>query len=151
MFKIFEEASYIESMTVMVQKEAAQRLCAAPGERECGAISAAVWYFSEPKPLFSVSAGSFMPAPNVDSAVIRLDIRKEPPVSPKNEKLMFEVVKGAFSQRRKTAANAISSHLKKDKSEVIKLLESCGLDPAIRAERLTLSDFAAIADAFERI
>ena len=92
-----------------------------------------------------------MPAPNVDSAVIRLDIRKEPPVAPKNEKLMFEVVKGAFSQRRKTAANAISSYLKKDKSEVIKLLEGCGLDPAVRAERLTLSDFAAIADAFEQI
>ncbi|MBQ4539111.1 MAG: 16S rRNA (adenine(1518)-N(6)/adenine(1519)-N(6))-dimethyltransferase RsmA [Oscillospiraceae bacterium] len=151
LMRLLEAKLPIEAVTVMVQKEAAQRLCAEPGERECGAISAAVWYFSEPKPLFSVSAGSFMPAPNVDSAVIRLDIRKEPPVSPKNEKLMFEVVKGAFSQRRKTAANAISSYLKKDKSEVIKLLESCGLDPAVRAERLTLSDFAAIADAFEAV
>lgn len=146
LMRLLEAKLPVEAVTVMVQKEAAERLCAKPGERECGAISAAIQYFSEPKMLFTVSAGSFMPAPNVDSAVIRLDIRKQPPVTPENEKMMFEVVKGAFSQRRKTAANAISSYLKRDKAEITGILESCGLAAAVRAERLTLQNFADISD-----
>ena len=145
--RLLEARLPIEAVTVMVQKEAAQRLCAQPGDRECGAISAAVWYYSKPKQLFNVSAGSFMPAPNVDSAVIRLDVRKQPPVTPKDERFMFEVVKGAFSQRRKTVVNALSSHLKRDKTEIAQALVSCGLSETVRAERLTLEDIANLADA----
>jgi len=147
LMRLLEARLPVEAVTVMVQKEAAQRLCAQPGDRECGAISAAVWYYSEPRQLFNVSAGSFMPAPNVDSAVIRLDVRKQPPVSPKDEKFMFEVVKGAFSQRRKTVVNALSSYLKRDKSEIAHALISCGLSETVRAERLTLADIANLADA----
>ena len=147
LMRLLEARLPIEAVTVMVQKEAALRLCAQPGDRECGAISAAVWHYSEPKKLFNVSAGSFMPAPNGDSAVIRLDVRKQPPVTPKDEKFMFEVVKGAFSQRRKTVVNALSSHLKRDKTEIAQALVSCGLSETVRAERLTLEDIANLADA----
>ena len=102
----------------MVQKEAAIRLCAAPGTRECGAISGAIWYRAKPEMLFSVSGGSFMPPPDVESAVIRLDILKEPPVSIENEALFFRIIKGAFSQRRKTAINALSSCLGMSKAQI---------------------------------
>lgn len=147
LMRLLEARLPVESITVMVQKEAAVRLCAAPGTRECGAISAAIAYYSEPKQLFSVSAGSFMPAPNVDSAVIRLDIRKTPPVQPKNEAFLFTVVRGAFSQRRKTVCNALSSALNLPKATVAECLAHCALDPNIRAERLTLPQLAALSDA----
>lgn len=146
LMRLLEARLPIESITVMVQKEAAIRLCSAPGEKECGAISAAIAYFSEAKQLFSVSAGSFMPAPKVDSAVIRLDVNKTPPVSPKNERFMFEVVRGAFSQRRKTVVNALSAYLKRDKAEIISALENCGLEANIRAERLTLQNFSDLSN-----
>lgn len=147
LMRLLEARLPVEAVTVMVQKEAAERLCAAPGERECGAISAAIAYYSEPKQLFSVSAGSFMPAPNVDSAVIRLDIRKTPPVTPKDEAFMFTVVRGAFSQRRKTVCNALSSALSLPKAAVADCLAQCGLDASIRAERLTLPQLSALSDA----
>lgn len=137
----------VDSITVMVQKEAAVRLCAAPGERECGAISAAIAYYSEPKQLFSVSAGSFMPAPNVDSAVIRLDIRKNPPVQPRDEAFMFKIVRCAFSQRRKTVCNALNSMLNVPKATVAECLQQCSLDTNVRAERLTLQQIAELSDA----
>ncbi len=146
LMRLLEARLPIEAITVMVQKEAAVRLCSSPGEKECGAISAAIAYFSEAKQLFSVSAGSFMPAPKVDSAVIRLDVNKIPPVSPKDERFMFEVVKGAFSQRRKTVVNSVSSYLKRDKNEIAEALSKCGLDANIRAERLTLQNFSDISD-----
>ena len=104
--RLLEERLPIDSITVLVQKEAAARRCAAPGERACGAVSAAVRYYAEPEILLSVSRGSFCPAPNVDSAVIRLAIRKTPPVQVVSEPLFFRVVKAAFGQRRKTALNA---------------------------------------------
>lgn len=143
---LLEERLDIQAITVMVQKEAAARLCAAPGERECGAISAAIAYYSEPTVLFSVSAGSFMPAPNVDSAVIRLDIRKQAPVSPKSERFMFQVVKAAFSQRRKTICNALSSSLGLQKAAVANAISCAKLPENIRAERLTLEDFCRLSD-----
>ena len=145
--RLLEARLPIEAITVMVQKEAAIRLCAAPGERECGAISAAIAYYSEPKLLFSVSAGSFMPAPNVDSAVIRLDIRKTPPVQTLDEAFMFNVVRGAFSQRRKTVLNALSAALSLPKEKVAACLAECGLDLNVRAERLTLPQIASLSDA----
>lgn len=148
--KLLEERLPIENMTVMVQKEAADRLCAPVGSRESGAVTAAVSYYAEPEKLFTVSAGSFMPPPKVDSAVIRLKIRKTPPVSPQDEKFFFSVIRAAFSQRRKTSLNAISSGLQLPKDVVAGAFASCGLDGRIRAERITLEQFAAVSDALCR-
>lgn len=143
---LLEERLDIQAITVMVQKEAAARLCAAPGERECGAISAAIAYYCEPQVLFQVSAGSFMPAPNVDSAVIRLDILKQSPVTPKDERFMFSVVKASFAQRRKTVCNSVSSSLSLPKAVVADAISQAGLPESIRAERLTLQDFCRLSD-----
>ena len=144
--RILEEKLPINSLTVMVQKEAAERICAAPGTRESGAISAAVHYYAEPKMLFKVSAGSFLPAPKVDSEVIKLEILKKPPVETADEKMFFRVVKAAFMQRRKTAANSLSAGLGMPKAEVNILLEKSGIKPSARAEELTMQDFADIAN-----
>lgn len=145
---LLEQRLPIRSITVMVQKEAAQRICAKPGTRECGAISAAISYYSTPQVLFQVSRGSFMPAPEVDSSVIRLDIHQEPPVAVKNEELLFQVVKGAFSQRRKTILNTLSSSMGRNKDEIRHILLEAGVAENARAEALTLQDFAKLADAF---
>lgn len=144
--RILEEKLPINSLTVMVQKEAAERICAAPGTRESGAISAAVHYYAEPKMLFRVSAGSFLPAPKVDSEVIKLEILKKPPVETADEKMFFRVVKAAFMQRRKTAANSLSAGLGMPKAEINILLEKSGIKPSARAEELTMQDFADIAN-----
>ncbi|MEG1426854.1 MAG: 16S rRNA (adenine(1518)-N(6)/adenine(1519)-N(6))-dimethyltransferase RsmA, partial [Oscillospiraceae bacterium] len=106
--RLLEERLPIQSITVMVQKEAADRLCALPGTRACGAISAAVRYYCEPEILFSVGRDSFMPAPKVDSAVIRLTVLQKPPVVASNEIFFFKLIKAAFGQRRKTIGNAVS-------------------------------------------
>lgn len=149
--KLLEERLPIKALTVMVQKEAADRLCAQMGTRAAGAVTAAVRYYSEPKLLFKVSAGSFMPAPKVDSAVIKLDINARPALCVKDEKLYFRVVRGAFSQRRKTISNSISSVLSIDKSKLISALEAAGVSPMARAEQLTLEDFAGIANAIKEV
>ncbi len=143
---LLERRLPVASITVMVQKEAAERLCAQPGTRECGAISAAIWYYSEAYELFDVSRGSFMPAPDVDSTVIRFDVRAQPAVEAKNERLFFSVIKGAFSQRRKTAANAVSAHLCRPKSQIVEAFERAGVSPSIRAEKMTLQNFADVTD-----
>ena len=148
--KLLEERLPIDSITVMVQKEAAVRLCAEEGGRDSSAITAAVRYYAEPQLLFHVSAGSFMPAPKVDSAVIHLKLR-EPEVTPRDERMMFRVIKAAFAQRRKTVLNSISSSMSLDKSVLRDILETAGVDPAARAERLTLRDYARIADAMDAI
>lgn len=142
--KLLEDKLPVTAITVMVQKEAAQRICAGVGSRESGAVTVSVNYYAEPKLLFNVSAGSFMPAPKVDSAVIRLDVRKEPPVSVDEEKF-FRVVKAAFSQRRKVIANSLSAGLKINKAAVADILAQAGVSPTARAETLKLEDFAAIA------
>lgn len=147
---ILEAHLPIESLTVMVQKEAAQRICALPGSREVGAVSIAVQYYAQPKILFPVSRGSFMPAPDVDSAVIRLDIRKEAPVSVVNEDTFFKVVRGAFSQRRKTLSNTLSSSFGVSKNQVNLWLEKAGVAANLRAEQLSMEQFAAIANAWEQ-
>ena len=136
----------IENITVMVQKEAAQRLCAAPGTRDAGAISYAVAYYAEPKLLFTVQPGSFYPAPKVTSAVIRLNVRKTPAVEVPggDEKAFFSLIRAAFSQRRKTAANAISNGLQLPKATVLSALEAAHLDPRSRPEQLTLQDYCAL-------
>ena len=144
--KLLEDRLPITSITVMVQKEAAERLCAQPGTRECGAVSAAVQYYAEPEILFEVSRGSFMPAPNVDSAVIQLRIRKEPPVDVHDEALFFRVIRAAFAQRRKTAVNSISNTLHMSKQQVTDAFEQAGVRANSRAEALTLPEFAAVVN-----
>ena len=143
--KLLEDRLPVTAITVMVQKEAAQRICAPVGTRESGAVTVSVNYYAKPEMLFGVSAGSFMPAPKVDSAVIRLDVLSEPPVKT-DEKKFFRVVKAAFSQRRKVIANSLSSGLGLDKAAVLDLLEKAGVPANARAEKLSLENFAAIAD-----
>lgn len=144
---LLESRLPISSLTVMVQKEAAQRICAMPGSREVGAVSIAVRYYCEPKVLFQVSRGSFMPAPDVDSTVICLDIRKQPTVDVKREEDFFRVVKAAFSQRRKTLSNTLSSGLSMNKTQIAELLERAGVASNLRAEQLSMQQFADIANA----
>ena len=135
----------IASLTVMVQKEAAARLCAEPGSREVGAVSIAVRYYSDPKILFQVSRGSFLPAPDVDSTVIRLDVRDRPPVEVGSEEQFFKVVRAAFSQRRKTLPNTLSAGLSIPKAQAIEMLEKAGIPTNLRAEQLTLDQFALLS------
>ena len=125
------------------------RLCAAPGSKECGAVSAAVHYRARPR-ICSRWAGSFLPPPKVDSAVIRLDLLPEPPVRVADEDWFFQVVRGAFAQRRKAAANSLSSALGLEKARIEAALEGRGISPAIRAERLTLEQLADLSNALEK-
>lgn len=143
---LLESKLKIKSITVMVQKEAATRLCAKVGTRECGAVTFAVRYYSEPKLLFNVSRGSFMPAPNVDSAVIRLEIKENDTIKANDEKFLFSLVKSAFSQRRKTLANPVSTALNIPKSVVVEALEKAGLKPTVRAEQVTFEKFIELSN-----
>lgn len=146
-----ESGLNLDALTVMVQKEAAVRLCAKPGERECGAVSVSVSYHAEPEVLFGVSRNSFMPAPNVDSAVIQLKMRKTPPVEVEDESFFFSLARASFSQRRKTAANSISSVLGVKKSMVEEALKAAELEANIRAEKITLEGFARLANELLRL
>ncbi len=145
--RVLEERLPVKALTVMVQKEAADRICAKPGTRDCGALSCGVSYYSEPKLLFKVNRGSFMPSPNVDSAVIRLDITDDNGLAVKDEKLFFRIVKAAFSQRRKQMINPISGELGIPKTELAELFGSAGIKQTARAEELTLKNFAALCEA----
>lgn len=145
--KVLESRLPVTAMTVMVQKEAADRICAKPGTRDCGAISCAVSYYSEPQLLFKVGRGSFMPSPNVDSAVIRLNVKPDADIPPEEEKLLFRIIRASFSQRRKQIANPLSGELHISKSELSALMESAGIKPTARAEELTLEDFGRLTKA----
>jgi 16S rRNA (adenine1518-N6/adenine1519-N6)-dimethyltransferase len=140
----------IKAITVMVQKEAAERICAKETTNDFGAISAAVRYYCDPEILFHVSKGSFMPAPQVDSTVIRLNILPSPRVNPTDEEFFFEVIKGAFSQRRKTLLNSLCAYFKLDKAKTSEMLNQIGIDVKIRPEKLTLEDFLKISDTIKR-
>ena len=145
--KLLEDRLPITSITVMVQKEAAVRICAAPGTRACGAVSVAVQYYSQPQILFDVPRDCFFPAPNVDSAVIRLNIRTEPPVKLETEeKQFFKLVKAAFGQRRKTVLNSLSTGLGKSKEELSAALQQAGIAPTARAEQLTMEQFGTLCN-----
>lgn len=144
--KLLEDKLPISAITVMVQKEAAQRICAEVGSRQSGAVTVSVNYYAKPEMLFSVSAGSFMPAPKVDSSVIRLDVLDEPPVKVNDEKKLFSVIKAAFSQRRKVISNSLSSGLSLDKLKIAEILEKSGVPLNARAEKLSLQNFADIAN-----
>ena len=144
---LLEKRLPISAITVMVQKEAADRLCAPMPSRACGAVTAAVRYYSEPRMLFPVSRGSFTPPPNVDSAVIRLDIRSDLPLDGEEEAQFFALVRGAFSQRRKTLQNNLSSSLGLTKPQVAAALEEIGVKPTARAEELSMEQLLALRKA----
>lgn len=149
--KLLESSIGAESVTVMVQKEAAQRLCAKVGSRDAGAVTVAVDYYAEARKLFDVSRGSFMPSPNVDSAVIRLDIRENPPVQVQDEKLFFAMVKAAFAQRRKTASNSLSAGLSLPKDVVNSAIENAGLSITVRPESLSMEQLGVLCDSIYEI
>ena len=151
LMKLLEDRLPVQSITVMVQKEAADRICAAPGTREAGAISLAVRYYAEPQVLFTVSPGSFTPPPKVTSAVIRLTLHDTPPVRPVSEARMFRIIRAAFSQRRKTAVNGISSGLGLAKAAVTDAFAAAGLAPMLRPEQMTLADFCALEKALSAV
>lgn len=144
---LLESRLPLKAVTVMVQREAAQRLCAPVGSRLSGAVTVAVDYYAEARKLFDVSAGSFMPAPKVDSSVIRLDIREKPGIEVSDEKLFFSMVHAAFGQRRKTASNSISSGTGIPKAVVAEAIERCGFPPSVRAESMTAEQLAALCEA----
>ena len=135
-----------DNITVMVQKEAAERLCAEVGTRDAGAVSVAVSYYSEPKILFEVPRTCFMPSPKVDSAVIKLKIREKPPVSVNSEEHFFRLVKACFAQRRKTLVNTVSNTTGTEKEAIKKALESLGLPETVRSEQLTLNNLAELSN-----
>ncbi len=147
--RLLEERYAIDSITVMVQTEAAKRLAAPVGSREGGAVTVAVRYYAEPRRLFFVPRTSFVPPPHVDSEVIQLTVRKEPPVSVADEAFFFKVIKTAFSQRRKTLCNALSGQFPKE--SVAAILVRRGLSADSRPERLSIEDFAALANELPRI
>ena len=148
---LFESEVPLDSITVMVQKEVADRMQVGPGTKDYGALSLAVQYYAEPYIVANVPPNCFMPRPNVGSAVIRLTSHKKP-VAVKNEKLMFDIIRASFNQRRKTLVNGLYNvgGLNKSKEELAAVLESIGLAANVRGETLTLEQFAALSDALSK-
>lgn len=145
--KLLEDRLDLETITVMVQKEVADRLIAIPGEKETGAITYSVYYYATSEAILEVPNDSFIPEPEVTSKVIKLTIRKEPPVEVKSRGVMFKIIKSAFMQRRKTLLNALTNtKVFMSKEEGIEILKELDLDENIRAEKLTLEDFAEITN-----
>ncbi len=145
--KLLEEELDLESITVMIQKEVADRLIAIPGEKNTGAITYTVYYYTTSEGILEVPNDSFMPEPEITSKVIKLNIRDKIPVEVKNKENMFKIIKNAFMQRRKTLLNALTNtKVFKNKEEGIKILQELGLRENVRAEELTLQDFANISN-----
>lgn len=152
LMRLLESRLPFTSITVMIQSEVADRLSAPAGSGEYGAITAVLGYYGEVKRLFTVSAGNFLPAPKVASAVVRLDLYRESPYHPKSEPLFFRTVQAAFAQRRKTLVNALSAAMPQyDKETLTEVVTSLGHSPTVRGERLSTAEFVALSDAlFER-
>lgn len=148
---LLESRLPVDSITVMVQKEAAQRLCAKVGSREAGAITVGVNYYGTVRCLFNVSRGSFMPAPNVDSAVIRIDVDQSRRLSEEDEKFFFSIVKCGFSQRRKTLANALSSQLGIEKEKVYDALRGTGFPETARIEQLDMEQLISFSQTLRAL
>ncbi|HHV27060.1 MAG TPA: 16S rRNA (adenine(1518)-N(6)/adenine(1519)-N(6))-dimethyltransferase RsmA [Tissierellia bacterium] len=142
--RLLEEELDIDSILVMVQSEVAERMKASPGTKDYGSLSVFVQYYTDPEIVLLVPKTAFMPRPNVDSAVIKLKIRKEK-IELEDRETFFKVVKAAFSQRRKTILNSLSSGLKTDKATIRAILEKVDIDPKLRAENLTIEDFSKIS------
>lgn len=146
---LLESRLPFKKVVVMIQKEVAERLCAAPGSKDYGAISITTQYYSRPRIIKHVPSGAFIPAPKVDSAVVSMEILEKPSVNVKDEKLFFKLVKAAFSQRRKTLVNALSSSgAFGSKEDVLKAVESVGLSPTVRGEALSIQQFCQLSDYF---
>ena len=140
------EAGCFETITVMIQREVARRICAGPGGADYGAFGLFVQWHCETELLFDVPPSCFVPQPKVTSTVIRLTKRAAPPVPVRDEKLLFRIIRAAFNQRRKTLVNALSAGLGLGKAEVEAALADCGLDPRVRGEALDIAAFAALSD-----
>ena len=145
--KLLEEELDLESITVMIQKEVADRIIAIPGKKNTGAITYSVYYYAETEAILEVPKDSFIPAPEVNSTIIKLDVLKTPSVKVENEELMFKIIKSAFMQKRKTLLNSLTnSNLFGNKDEIEKILQEFNIDLKIRGEKLTLAEYAQIAD-----
>ena len=145
---LFESSVPIDNITVMVQKEVADRMQEGPGSKDYGALSLAVQYYADPKIVANVPPNCFMPRPNVGSAVIRLTRHQTPPVTVKNPELMFRIIRASFNQRRKTLQNGLNnaSDLPYSKEQVAGAIEAMGLSPSVRGEALSLKQFAELSD-----
>lgn len=148
--KLLEQKLPIEKIVVMVQKEVAERMTAVPGSKIYGALSVSVQYYTEPNMLFDISPKCFLPAPEVTSAVVSMDVRRQPPVDVADEKRFFQVVKAAFSQRRKTFANTLRA-AGLSKEDIASLLQKSGIDGGRRGETMSLQEFADVANAWSRL
>lgn len=144
--RLLEEKLPFSKIVVMVQKEAADRLCAKVGSRESGAVTVAVNYYAQTKKLFDVSRGSFMPSPKVDSCVIELDLTKKGNYQVTDEKVFFKMVKSAFAQRRKTILNSVASGMGLEKEKLALAVENAGLSPTARAEALTMEELVILSN-----
>lgn len=143
--KLLENKINIESITVMIQKEVAERLSEIPGGKNTGAITYTVYYYGETEKLLEVAKTAFIPEPSVTSEVIKINIRKEPPVKVEDEKSFFNLIKIAFLQRRKTLLNSLTNNGISNKEELTSILKSLDIDERIRSEKLTIEDFANIS------
>lgn len=147
LMKLIEGRYKVKRIVVMVQKEVAERLCAQPGGKDYGAVTVTTEYFCDARIIKYVPREDFLPSPKVDSAVINLEIRSLPKVSPEDEKVFFSVVKAAFSQRRKTLANALFSSGKfGSKEDIIKAIEKIGLISTVRGEKLSIEEFCELSN-----
>lgn len=146
---LFEKHVPLESITVMVQKEVAERMQTGPGNKDYGALSLAVQYYAEPYIVANVPPNCFMPRPKVGSAVIRLTCHEKPPVEVRDEKLMFDIIRASFNQRRKTLVNGLNNSpvLNFSKEEILQAVESLGKGAGVRGEALSLEEFAALSNA----
>lgn len=149
---LLESRVPFDYITVMVQSEVADRLCAAPGSRDCGAITAVLAYYGTAEKLMKVPAGLFLPPPKVDSAVVRIKLHKEKPYRPADEDLFFKTIKAAFGQRRKTLPNALSAVFSDIPREgLLRAITDSGISPDIRGERLTMPEFVALSDNLGKV
>lgn len=143
------ESHLFESVTVLIQKEVALRICAKPGTSDYGAFSLLMQYYTDPELLFTVPNTCFLPAPKVTSAVIHCPVRKEPPVQVKSEASLWRAVRAGFAQRRKTLVNSLQTGYQLPKERLAKAVEDCGLPATVRGERLSLTDYARLADVLD--
>lgn len=144
------EAQCFDSLTVLIQKEVAQRICAAPGTADYGAFTLLMQYYTQPELLFTVSNTCFLPAPKVTSAVIHCPARREPPVQVCSEAMLWRTVRAGFALRRKTLVNSLQTGFPLPKDRLAAIVSACGLPENVRGERLSLADYAALADALAR-
>ena len=147
LMKLLESGLPFEYITIMIQSEVADRLCATPGDKNCGAITSVLGYYGAPEKLFKVTADRFIPAPKVDSSVVRIKLHEQKPYVPVDEATFFRTIRAAFEQRRKTLPNSLSSVFSElSKDELTAAITECGHDPNIRGEKLSVSEFVALSD-----